>query len=125
MIYGVFLGHNDYAASSVKAAELVIGAQSGYTSMSNEMKSLADIEKDLEKIIENFKENEIFIFVDFYGSSFSTPVLRMKNRSPEKIFIIFGYNLPIVIDFFIHREKKKGKELSEKLLSIGRGAVRE
>jgi len=125
MIYSVFLGHDDFASSSIKAAELVIGKQTDYSILSNSLKSLDDIEKELVSLVDKHIEGQLFLFVDFYGSSFSTPVLRIRNNFPDRIFVIFGYNLPVVIDFFVHKKTKEGRTLVEKLLSIGKGAVRE
>ena len=122
-ILGIFTGHMEFAHGIIKATEVIIGKQKNYAIISNHNKDYNDIYRDLEKIIIDYSFDHCFIFIDFYGSSFSTPALLIKNKH-KNISIIFGYNLPIVIDFFIHRIKKEPFELYEKLIEIGKNAIK-
>ncbi len=124
-IYGIFTGHNDFPSGVINAVQSILGEQEDYTIVSNLGKDNELISKNLEKIIIDKQDSfeHIFIFIDFYGSSFSIPVLTLSKKY-DNITLIFGYNLPIALDFFIHREKKDQKQLYEKLIQIGKSAIK-
>ncbi len=123
MILGVFAGHADFAQAAVRSAEQIIGSQSDYVCISNKGRSAEDIEIEMNEILENHEFEHCFIFVDFYGSSATVPAIK-AGRSFSGVTVMFGYNLPLVIDFFLHRKKKNPDELKLKLLEIGRDAVK-
>lgn len=123
MILGLFAGHADFAQSAVHSAEQIIGVQSDYVCISNKGRSAEDIETEMNDILEKHEFDHCFIFVDFYGSSATVPAIK-AGRSFSNVTVMFGYNLPFVIDFFLHRKKKSPDELRIKLLEIGRDAVK-
>lgn len=125
MIYGIFAGHGDFAYETIKSCESIIGNQENYSVISNRDLSNEEIYKNFENIIKKHSEHkEFFIFIDFYGSSISLPAIRIKQNSENSITLIFGYNLPMVIDFFLHRNKLKGEQLFEKIIDVGRKGIR-
>lgn len=126
MIHGIFTGHANLPFEMVNTCETIIGKQENYTIITNRDLSNDDIYKLLEKSLkENAKNNkEFFIFIDFYGSSVSLPVIKLIQNSSYIIFILFGYNLPMIIDFFIHRNKLTGEKLYMKLIEVGKRGIR-
>ncbi|HAF08148.1 MAG: hypothetical protein QME48_03765 [bacterium] len=125
MIYGIFAGHDDFPNAIVKSCESIIGNQGNYSVISNRDLSNEDIYKNFENIIKSHQDHkEFFLFVDFYGSSISLPAFRIKQNSNKTIKLIFGYNLPMVIDFFLHRNKMESEQLFEKIIEIGRKGIR-
>lgn len=123
MILGLFTGHSDFAHSAVKSAEQIIGEQQNYICISNRGRSADDMETEINRVLETNDFEHCFIFVDFYGSSTTVPAVK-AGRSFSNVTVIFGYNLPMVIDFFLHRVKKGPDALRDKLLDIGRNAVK-
>ncbi|MEO0280988.1 MAG: hypothetical protein ABIN05_01390 [candidate division WOR-3 bacterium] len=126
MIYGIFTGHNNFAYETVKSCESIIGEQENYSTISNRELSNDEIYEEFQKILKDHSEaKEFFIFIDFYGSSISLPAIKIKqNEEKISIKLIFGYNLPMVIDFFLHRNKLNGEQLYEKIIDVGKRGIR-
>ncbi|PIP13966.1 MAG: hypothetical protein COX48_02750 [bacterium (Candidatus Stahlbacteria) CG23_combo_of_CG06-09_8_20_14_all_34_7] len=125
MIYGIFTGHSNFALNAVESVEKIIGVQDNYSIVSNKELSSEDIFKTFQDILtENVKELHVFIFIDFYGSSISLPSMRIKQMYDSKVTLVFGYNMPMLLDFFIHRDKKNPLELQSKLIEVGRMGIR-
>lgn len=123
MIYGIFTGHGNFASESVSSAMDIIGNREDYSCLSNRGLDVDSIREIIEQTINDHPAEHYFIFVDFYGSSFSLPTLEIE-RSRHDVSVIFGYNLPVIIDFFAHRIKKGPAALREKLINIGRDAIK-
>lgn len=123
MIYGIFTGHGNFAIESVNAAMEIIGKRDHFSCISNRGLDIDRIREILEKAIDANKARHYIIFIDFYGSSFSLPALEIE-RSRSNVSLIFGYNMPVIIDFFAHRVKKGPSALKEKLINIGREAIK-
>ncbi|MGE3062633.1 MAG: hypothetical protein AB7T10_03270 [bacterium] len=125
MIYGIFTGHSNFALNAVESAEKIIGSQDNYSIISNKDLSSDEIFRMLSDIIaKNSDFDYFFIFIDFYGSSISLPSVRIKQMNDQKVGLVFGYNMPMILDFFIHRSKKNFRELHGKLLEVGRMGIR-
>jgi len=125
MIYGIFTGHSNFASNAVESAEKIIGTQDNYSIISNKDLSSEEIFGMLEDIIKkNSEDAHFFIFIDFYGSSISLPSVRIKQMHDSKVNLLFGYNMPMILDFFIHRTKKNPFELFGKLIEVGRMGIR-
>ncbi|MDD3803216.1 MAG: hypothetical protein PHW02_02365 [bacterium] len=125
MIHGIFTGHSNFAVNAVESAEKIIGAQKNYSTISNEDMSSDEIFKMLEEIVsKNADADHFFLFIDFYGSSISLPAVRIKQMNDARFTLVFGYNMPMILDFFIHRSKKSSGELHSKLLEVGRMGIR-
>ncbi|HAV93092.1 TPA: hypothetical protein DCW38_07940 [candidate division WOR-3 bacterium] len=125
MIYGIFAGHSNFASNAVESAEKIIGTQDNYSIISNKDLSSEEIFGLLEEIInKNAKDTHFFIFIDFYGSSISLPSVRIKQMHDSRVNLLFGYNMPMILDFFIHRTNKSPFELSGKLIEVGRMGIR-
>lgn len=126
MIYGIFTGHNNFAFETIKSCESIIGNQEQYSVISNRELSNDEIYEQFEKILKHHAEiKEFFIFIDFYGSSISLPAVKIKQKvKGDTIKLIFGYNLPMVIDFFLYRNKLTGEQLYEKIIDVGKRGIR-
>ncbi|MFO8062869.1 MAG: hypothetical protein R6U31_08110 [bacterium] len=122
-IFGIFTGHHDYSASAVNAALSIIGDQDDYRCLSNRGRDINTMYSDIEGIVNAHDSEHFFLFIDFYGSSFSIPANRIKDNFSKKVTLLFGYNLPVIMDFFLHRSKKSPDELYDKLVSIGKEAI--
>lgn len=123
MIFGIFTSHGSFASSAVQAAEEIIGKQDNYLCISNANLSIDEIKNKIEQAVINYRADAYFIFIDFYGSSFSLPAMKLA-RDYDSLTLMFGFNLPVIIDFFSHRKSKSPDELLIKLKHIGKEAVR-
>ena len=123
MIYGIFIGHGNFPYSAVNAVFRIIGEQDNNYCLGDFQKDNTALYKEINKIITDNSADHYFIFVDFFGSSYSMPALKISN-SKENVTHFFGYNIPIIIDFFMHRNKKSPNELFNKLIEIGKNSIR-
>jgi len=125
MIYGIFTGHSNFALNAVESAEKIIGPQDKYSIISNKDMSSEEIYGMIDETMKKHGDAaHFFIFIDFYGSSISLPSVRAKQSADSKVTLVFGYNMPMILDFFIHRAKKTPSELHSKLLEVGRMGIR-
>lgn len=119
MVRGIIIGHGDFAKAMVNTAEHIVGEQVGLVILSNRgcsCDSLADHVADIVK--KDDLENTI-IFLDLPGGSCTISCYKVLKNYPS-LKIISGINLPMLIEFFVLREKYSAQDLVPILLKKGR-----
>lgn len=65
-----------------------------------------DYSEDILNFISSVnEEDECVIFTDLYGGSVNQKVVTICSQSKEKIYVITGMNLPILLGVLFHYEK--------------------
>jgi len=118
IIRGILIGHGDFAKAMLKAAEKIVGKQRYVNVISNVGLSCDLLSKKINKIIHESR-NEKIIFIDLPGGSCALSCLNIA-KTTKNLNIICGANLPILIEFFLLREKYSAKELTPTLIKKGR-----
>jgi len=112
----VIVCHGDLAGGFVSAAEMILGERENLKAVS------VDVTQEPEIIREGIREairavdggDGVFILTDLFGG---TPTnVSLSFLDPNKIEIITGINLPLIIKLLKDREKLTMEELKEKLV---------
>ena len=117
---GVVLAHADLAAALVGAVEVIVGADTGLTALSNAGCDRAAIAVRLEAAV---GAGPAVIFTDLAGGSCSMVAATVARRRPE-LRVVAGVNLGMLLDFSFHRGEPLDA-LTERVTAAGRVAIRE
>ncbi len=114
MIKGIIIGHGEFAQALLDAAEKILGKQKMVEVFSNKDLSCEALTNILKKTITGNNQGMI-IFVDLPGGSCAISCLNILKENKE-LKILCGVNLPMLLEFFLLREKYKVDELVPILL---------
>ncbi len=122
MVKGIIIGHGDFAESMLKTAEGIVGKQQHVEIVSNIGLSCSLIDEKLKQILSESKEKETLVFVDLPGGSCTISCYNLLKEY-QNLNIICGINLPILMEFFMLREKYSAKELADILVKKGKDNI--
>ena len=119
-IRGIVLAHGAMAQGMVDAVRKITGAPEGaLVSLSNEEKGPDEL---FASVAEAAGEGPALIFTDLRTGSCALAA-RFVCKDPTSRQVIFGANLPMLLDFVFHRDLPLD-ELVERLLARGRDEIR-
>jgi len=118
----IVLTHGDLGNCLKDTVEQIMGKQLGMTVVSNQGKDLQGIISGLEEAALKGNYKEIFLFIDLYGGSCWQAAKRFSSKK-EKVLLITGVNLPMLIQFFSKRDKLDKFELLERIVESGKGGI--
>lgn len=110
IVRGIIIGHGDFAHSIVNTAEKIVGEQHAVEVISNVGCTGADLQEKIKATLNSNKEEETIVFVDLPGGSCTISCFNLLKDDPN-INIICGLNLPMLIEFFMLREKFSAQKL--------------
>lgn len=122
MIRAIIIGHGDFAEAMVDTATRIVGKQENVEIMSNKACSCDSLR---QKIVEKLGEKncrETIIFLDLPGGSCTISCYALLRDRPD-LHIISGINLPMLIEFFMLREKHSVNELVPILIKKGKDNI--
>lgn len=122
MVRGIIIGHSDFGEAMIKTAEQIVGEQPHINVVSNKGCSCEMLCEKIARLIESNKEQEIIIFLDLPGGSCTISCYKLMKDEGD-LNIICGVNLPMLIEFFMLRDKHRAKELIPILLKKGRDNI--
>lgn len=118
-VQGVVLAHGAMAMGLVDAAIRICGAEPGaLVPISNDGKSPDRIQAELE---ERLQQGPTLIFTDLPSGSCALAA-RVCCRDHAELAVVFGVNLPVLLDFLFHRTLPMD-ELLPRLVGKGRAAL--
>jgi len=123
MIGAVVAAHGNLARDLVSAAEGIVGKieKLAVVSQLNKDKH-EDIERNLTEAIESVDSPDgVLVLVDVFGGSPAN--IGMSILQKKKIKIVTGVNLPMLMDFAVHRNEKDLKKLAFQITRTGRRSV--
>ncbi|MDH5173720.1 MAG: PTS sugar transporter subunit IIA [Elusimicrobiota bacterium] len=124
MIGFIIVTHGDFGRQLVKAAEIILGEQKEVWAISlHENDGLATLSEKIEKILKkgNKRSEGKIILVDIFGGTAANASLRFVND--EKVEIISGVNLPMLIAGMNYRQSLPVKELAERIRQNGKESI--
>ncbi len=123
MIGTIIITHGDLGKQLLKTTENILGPQKGVHTISLYYEE--SIEQIKQKISEAVKQVEaedgVIIFTDMIGGTPTNTSLSLAQK--EKLEIITGVNLPMLLEFFSCREVMSLQELTDKLCRTGRNSI--
>ncbi|MEO0129190.1 MAG: PTS mannose transporter subunit IIAB [candidate division WOR-3 bacterium] len=114
MIKGIIIGHGNFSQALLNTVEKILGKQDMVDVISNESLSCESLTEILKKLI-NSDNQEKIIFVDLPGGSCAISCLNVLKEN-KNLKILCGINLPMLLEFFLLREKYNVDELVPILL---------
>ncbi len=120
LVRGVLLSHGKLAEGMVDAVQRIAGLDEGVlVAMSNEGLSPQGMADQLDALV---GAESVVIFTDLgSGSCAITAQLTCKNHGRRAV--VFGMNLPMLLDFVFHRELSMS-QLVPRLLEKGKEGVK-
>ncbi len=126
MIGAVIITHGDLGSSLLRAASKILSMELSIPFISIEWKNGG---KGIEEKVSEVKdavsqENKgdgVIVFTDIFGG---TPTnLCISMLEDENVEIITGVNLPLLLKFFLEREKMSLGKLSSSLIKRGKESI--
>jgi N-acetylgalactosamine PTS system EIIA component len=119
-IRGILIGHGEMAQGMVDAVRKITGVgDEALVALSNEGLGPDAL---LARVAEWVGEDPVILFTDLQTGSCAL-VARFVCRDPGNRTVVFGMNLPMLLDFVFHRDLPMD-ELVERLVDRGRAAIR-
>ncbi len=121
MIKGIIIGHGDFARALLDAAERILGKQKMVEVISNANLSCESLTQLIKEKLPRDSQ-KVIIFVDLPGGSCAISCLNLMKENRD-LNIICGINLPILIEFFLLRERHSIDELVPILIKKGKDNI--
>lgn len=122
LVNAVMVTHGSLGAELIRTAEAILGPQEGVGFVSNTGSSLEEISEQVRSLLSEAGE-AVFLFVDLLGGSCSHACQHIRRLHPEAV-IITGVNLPMLLDFFVNRDRVPLDQLVQRLVTKAREGIR-
>jgi PTS system mannose-specific IIA component len=121
MVRGIIVGHGGFAEAMLKTATQIVGVQPLIEIVSNTGLSGTLLNAKIKEAIQRDTKHETIVFVDLPGGSCTISCYNLlKNNN---LNVICGVNLPILLEFFMLREKYPARELVPILIKKGKDNI--
>lgn len=117
-VVGVVVAHADVGEALVRAVEGISGVRGALRPVSNQRCTPSELERRVEEAV---GEGPGVVFVDMASGSCAFASRRVAART-DRIAVVTGVSLPMLLDFVFHREMSPG-ELAERVVGKGRAAA--
>lgn len=121
MISAVIIGHGEFAQAMLRTAEAIVGEQENVEVVSNKGFSCEALGGEIEKRCHD-REQDTIIFLDLPGGSCTISCYNLL-KTHHDMHIISGVNLPLLIEFFMLRDKYTAGELVPLLVRKGKDNI--
>lgn len=125
MIGVVLVSHGPMADGMLEAARMIVGEQEGLLAVS--LEEMDDVEGLMDKITAAVNTVDTgdgtLILVDVFGASPFNASARLA-MTRDKIEVITGMNLPMLLELTIQRQDKNLEELTKITLEAGSSSIR-
>ncbi|EJE4563077.1 MULTISPECIES: PTS sugar transporter subunit IIA [Enterococcaceae] len=117
----ICFSHGNLARGMTETVKMIAGNFDNIDYYCAYVREDEDIEKEIDRIILENQENELFIVSDIFGGSVNNEWIKRINKG-EKIHLIAGMNLAFVIELLvlINDSKMKGAEVVQKAMTSAR-----
>lgn len=121
-IRGIIIGHGTFATCMLKTVEEIVGKQQLVDIISNAGMSGASLGDKIKQTIGTDRERDTIIFVDLPGGSCTISCYNILKENHD-LNVICGVNLPVLLEFFMLRDKYSARELVPILVKKGRDNI--
>lgn len=126
MIGFIVTGHGNFATGITSAVTLVTGIEKGVIACDfDDVNKYDSIRQKLEKAVEEFKDcDDIVIFCDLFSGTPFNQALDMKvSTGNEKIHIVYGSNLPLLIEAILSGTNGADMERITEIVETAKGSI--
>lgn len=93
--------HGKLASGIMNSVELFAGAQDNVTIVDAYLDD-SDYSKQIEQFLTEITDNDqAIIFTDILGGSVNQKVIELISSREEKIYVITGFNLPVLLEIIL------------------------
>lgn len=125
MIGVVIIGHGNMASEVVSVTERIIGKQEHFEAINVKVGEAEEtIRQNLVRILKMAEIDGVMILSDILGSSFSNTCIYAAKNS-ERVAVITGFNLPMVLKVLTHRNEMRLSELASLACKSGKAGILE
>ncbi|PMD72091.1 PTS sugar transporter subunit IIA [Companilactobacillus nuruki] len=118
----VVASHGSMAEGMKNTIELFAGHDNDVDYISAYTKKNDDLNETIDKLFSSFNDDDkVIIFTDLKGGSVNQR-LTVKAQNNQNIFIIYGFNLPVVIEAILTKEEIT-QEYIKNLIQIGKDSL--
>jgi len=118
----VVASHGSMAEGMKNTIELFAGQNENVSYISAYVKKNDDLNETIDKLFSSFNDDDkVIIFTDLMGGSVNQR-LTVKAQNNPNIYIIYGFNLPIVIEAILSKEEVT-KDYIQKLVQVGKDSL--
>jgi len=118
----VVASHGSMAEGMKNTIELFAGQNENVSYISAYTKKNDDLDETIDKLFSSFSnDDKVIIFTDLMGGSVNQR-LTVKAKNNPNIYIIYGFNLPIVIEAILSKEEVT-KDYIQKLVQVGKDSL--
>lgn len=107
--------HGTLASGAKSTIELLVGNMADITCINAYIDGGEDVPESIAKFFDNIKpEEEVFVFTDILGGSVNQKIVAYASQLD--IFIISGFNLPVILTVIMETEavtKERLKDIIE------------
>jgi len=125
MVGIVIVSHGAMANGMLDAARMIVGEQEGMLAVS--LEEMEDVEGLIEKIaaaVEKVDTGDgVLVLVDVFGASPFNASARL-TLTRDKMDVITGMNLPMLLELAIHRQGSNLDELVKIALEAGTSSIK-
>ncbi|MCZ9870674.1 PTS sugar transporter subunit IIA [Brachyspira hyodysenteriae] len=121
----ILMSHGNLASTLIESAKIILGDISDYDydvinfQVDN---TFAQIEGQLKKLLEKYKDNKILIMTDLYcGTPFN--IASRFYRKNDNICLISGMNLDMVIEYFSSDLDYNIKKFIDEIISVSKDSI--
>jgi len=123
MVGVLIIGHCHLAEELINAAEFIVGKLDKIEAVPiNPSKSLEDLRQEIHDAIARVDSGDgVLILTDMFGGTPSN--ISLSFLEEEKVDVVTGVNLPMLIKLAHAREDKKLSEVAETIKSCGKQSI--
>lgn len=118
----VLVAHGNLAYEMVKAAEMIAGKLEMVEPVGIDAKDSVDAIRDtITNAIAKYAGKGVIVMTDMFGGTPSNMSLSFLEH--DRVEVVTGVNLPMVLEFASEREKRSVSELAAKIRQVGQDSI--
>jgi mannose/fructose/sorbose-specific phosphotransferase system IIA component len=122
MVHAIVVSHGEFARAIVSTVEGIVGKQDNVDVVTNRGVSCEQLSKRIAALISDHSRDNTIIFLDLPGGSCTISCYQLLKDMPD-LNIISGVNLPMLIEFFMLRDKHTAQDLIPILINKGKDNI--
>jgi fructoselysine and glucoselysine-specific PTS system IIA component len=92
--------HGTFARGVVSSLEIIMGTLENVFLIQAYTEENKSLKEEIDRVLEQIsKDDELIIFTDLMGGSVTNQIVQYALK--EKVFIISGFNLPLLLDILL------------------------